>query len=99
MWHWNTYPNQRGLLCYNLSNSKNKIDGALNKSKGLIAGRADMVFYYSGKAVMIEFKTEIGKQSPEQIKWQELIEKNEFKYHIVKNLEQFKKIIYETLQN
>ena len=73
MWFHNTYPELRGLLCYNLNNSKNKIDGNKNKSLGLQAGRSDMVLYYQGKAVMIELKTPTGKQQPIQKKWEETI--------------------------
>jgi len=98
-WHWNEYPEQRGLLCYNLNNSKNKIDGALNKSKGLIPGRSDLVFYWNSKATMIELKTETGTQDPAQKKWQETIENAGFDYHIVRTFVEFKKIIHETMQN
>ena len=34
-WHWNNYPDERGLLCYNLNNSANKIQGSQNKAIGL----------------------------------------------------------------
>ena len=66
-WHWNNYPEERGLLCYNLNNSANKIQGNQNKALGLIKGRSDMVYYYNGTAVMIELKNATGKQSKEQI--------------------------------
>lgn len=93
VWFHNTYPHLRGLLCYNLNNSKNKIDGALNKSKGLQAGRADMVLYYNSKAYMIELKTAKGTQSEDQIKWQKQIESNGFEYHIIRSLDEFKAFI------
>jgi hypothetical protein len=96
LWHWNNYPNERGLLCYNLNNSANKIQGNQNKALGLIKGRSDMVYYKNGKAIMIEFKNEIGKQMPEQKKWEELISKEGFQYHIIRSLEQFKELIHET---
>ena len=73
VWFHNTYPTMRGLLCYNLNNSKNKIDGARNKAKGLVAGRSDMVLYYQSKAYMIEFKTQDGTQSIGQREWELLI--------------------------
>jgi hypothetical protein len=60
VWFHNTYPKLRGLLCYNLNNSRNKIDGAKNKALGLIAGRSDMVLYRDGVATMIEFKIRDG---------------------------------------
>ena len=93
VWFHNTYPNLRGLLCYNLNNSKNKIDGARNKAKGLIAGRSDMVLYYNSNAFMIEFKTLDGSQSQGQKEWEALVRSNGFQYHIIRSLEEFKSLI------
>ena len=98
LWLWNKHPETRGLFCYNLNNSKNKIDGALNKAKGLIAGRSDTVFYWKSKAYMIEFKTETGVQNDKQIEWQNKIKSNGFEYHIIKNLENFKLLLTTILQ-
>lgn len=93
-WAWNELPKTRGLLCYNLNNSKNRIDGSRNKALGLIAGRSDMVFYWRGQAVMIEFKDPSkGRQSKKQKEWQKLIESHGFEYQIVKDIHTFKKII------
>lgn len=97
IWAWNTYPELRGLFCYNLSNSKNKIDGNLNKAKGLIAGRSDMVLYYKGIATMIEFKTDIGVQSQAQKDWQSKIESQGFKYYVVRSLEEFQQLFKHIL--
>jgi sulfur relay (sulfurtransferase) complex TusBCD TusD component (DsrE family) len=83
----------RGLLCYNLNNSRNKIDGARNKAKGLIAGRSDLVLYYQGKAYMIEIKTPDGSQQPAQKEWQQLITAQGFQYHICRSLSEFQSLI------
>lgn len=93
MWLWNAHPETRGLLCYNLSNSKNKIDGALNKAKGLIKGRADLTFYWNKTAYFIEMKTEKGTQEPEQKIFQATVEKAGYKYVICRSLDDFKKVI------
>lgn len=90
----NTFPTLRGLLCYNLNNSKNKIDGARNKSLGLQAGRSDMVLYLNGQAIMIEFKNKEGQQSKLQKQWQELLESNGFTYFIIRSLDEFQEKIY-----
>lgn len=92
-WHWNNFPNERGLLCYNLNNSANKIQGNQNKALGLIKGRSDMVYYKNGKALMIEFKTEDGIQSNEQKQWQKIITEAGFQYSIIRTLEEFKYLI------
>ena len=91
-WHWNNFPDERGLLCYNLNNSANKIDGNRNKALGLIKGRADMVYYYKGSAIMIELKNAKGKQSKDQIEWQKLLESQGFKYVVIRSLEEFREL-------
>jgi len=96
-WFHIAYPELRGLLCYNLNNSRNKIRAMMDKGMGLQKGRSDLVFYYSGRAYMIEMKTENGKQTPEQKKWQEIVEKNGFEYTICKTIEQFQEIIKRIL--
>ena len=73
------------------------IAGGINKMLGLQKGRSDMVFYYKGTAIMIEFKTETGTQSPEQIVWQKKIEKARFEYYIVRNLPEFQNLIKSKL--
>lgn len=92
-----TYPHLRGLLCYNLNNSRNKIQAMMDKGKGLQKGRSDMVFYYKGQAVMIELKTEDGYQSKEQKEWQGKIEMAGFKYYVIRSLEEFKELINKIL--
>jgi hypothetical protein len=87
------YPKLRGLLCYNLNNSRNKIDGAKNKALGLVAGRADVVLYRHGVATMIEFKIRDGTQSELQKEWQKIIEKENFEYYIIRDLDSFINLI------
>ena len=89
IYHWNNYPNERGLLCYNLNNSANKIQGNINKSLGLIKGRSDMVYYKKGKAIMLEFKTENGNQSKEQKEWENRIKEEGFDYIIIRTFYEF----------
>ncbi len=93
MWAWNELPETRMLLCYNLNNSKNKIDGNINKGKGLIAGRSDFDFYWNQTVYFIEMKTETGIQSPEQKAFQRVVENSGFEYTICRNLTSFKSTI------
>ena len=99
LWFHNTFPHLRGLLCYNLNNSANKIQGNKNKGMGLQVGRSDMVFYYQGKAYMIEMKVADGVQRIDQIKWQNTVEAQGFKYLIARSKEGFKQFIYNILDN
>ena len=96
-WFHNNYPHLRGLLCYNLNNSANKIQGGKNKLMGLQKGRSDMVFYYNGTAYMIEFKTNTGIQSKEQKVWQKIVESHGFEYHIIRTLVGFKELIKKNI--
>lgn len=93
MWCWNHHPETRQLLCYNLNNSKNKIDGNLNRAKGLIKGRSDFSFYWNQTAYFIEMKTHAGAQSPDQIEFQKIVTRAGYQYHVIKSLDEFKKLI------
>ena len=97
LWFHSEFPELRGLLCYNLNNSRNKIQAMMDKGKGLQKGRSDMVFYYKGTATMIEFKIETGRQSKDQIEWQKRIELAGFKYYIIRSLEEFQELIKKQL--
>ena len=96
-WFHNNYPELRGLLCYNLNNSRNKIDGNQNKALGLQKGRSDMAFYYNGRAYFFEFKTETGMQSMDQKLWETLVKAHGFTYIIIRSFEQFQTEIEKIL--
>lgn len=91
------YPEFKGLLCANLNNAKDARTGGIYKSMGVVAGRADMVLYYKGKAVHLELKSPKGIQSEPQKAWQKIIEKQGFKYHIIKSLDEFIVIVKELI--
>lgn len=93
-WFHNEFHELRGLLCYNLNNSRNKVRAMMDKAMGLQKGRSDMVFYYSGRAVMIEFKTDTGRQSKDQIEWERKIKSAGFEYKIIRSLEEFQGVIF-----
>lgn len=92
-WFHATYPQYRGLLCYNLNNSRNKIRAMMDKGMGLQKGRADMVFYYNGRACMIELKFNDGRQSKDQIEWERKIVKAGFSYYVIRSVEGFQQLI------
>jgi len=96
-WFHNTYPFLRGLLCYNLNNPKNLIDGNLCKAMGLQKGRSDLVLYFHGTAFMIEMKDDKGVQFKAQKEWQAKVEENGFEYYIIRDLESFKKLIQKII--
>ena len=89
----NEYPKLRGCLCYNNNNSVGGLRGKLNKFLGVVKGRSDMVLYYKSFSVMIELKTEKGRQSDSQRAWQYLMVNQGFEYYIIRSLEEFKELI------
>ena len=89
----NEYPELRGCLCYNNNNSAGGLRGKLNKFLGVVKGRSDMVLYYKSFSVMIELKTEKGRQSDHQRDWQYLMKQQGFEYYIIRSLDEFKELI------
>lgn len=97
IWFHNTFPKLRGLLCYNLGNSRNKIDGNRNKAMGLQKGRADMTLYLHGKAYFFEFKVGDGKQSQEQIEWERKVTEHGFSYEVIRSFTEFQERMQEII--
>jgi hypothetical protein len=58
-----------------------------------VNGYPDCTLFKDGKTIFIEFKSLIGKQSELQRYVQKQLEQQAFEYHVVKNLEDFRKII------
>ena len=94
LWWHNTHREYRGLL-FHVPNggSRNKREAAKFQIMGLYPGISDFIFLWGGMAFMIELKTEKGRQSPEQFKWQVTMEAQGFEYYIVRSLEAFQVLI------
>lgn len=81
----------------------------IHKAEGAVAGVPDLLFFLPSfshlkseilksfwvevNGLGIEFKTERGKQSPEQKKFQRYFEAAGYGYHIVRSIEEFKVLI------
>lgn len=90
MYHWNKYPEQRGLLFKVRNEGTNKISGARDKATGLVPGVSDMIYLVPfARPLMLEFKTEIGRQSKNQVIWQCKVEAVGYEYFIVRSVEDF----------
>ena len=101
-WLWNTHPETRGNFIHipNEGNRNSKVDGAMRKSLGLVAGAPDAFLFMprQGKhGLAVEFKTETGIQSDAQKAFQARLEQNGYAYQLCRSLEQFKIIIDEYL--
>lgn len=94
VWHWNTYPNQRGLFFRIKNEGTNRISGSRDKASGVLSGVADSCLLLpDGRGVIfIEFKLEKGKQSINQAIWEQRITKHGYKYLIIRTLEDFKSL-------
>lgn len=93
-WHWNTYPNHRGLLFMVHNSPRNAIDGNRLKAQGMVAGVSDMILLRLNKPPLcIEFKLPNGKQQPVQKQWQKVAESNGAEYVIVRSLDEFKALL------
>lgn len=70
------------------------------KDEGLVPGVSDMILLKPNSLhgyLCIENKTPKGKQSPEQVLFQEAVEKNGGKYIIIRSLDEFMKAIEQYL--
>lgn len=95
---WNEYPQTRGLY-YAIPNENSRVDsnsatGAIRRAMGITAGVADTFLAmarggYFG--LYIEFKSEIGRQRKEQIEFQKRVEKQGYKYVVVRSVEEWRK--------
>jgi len=91
---WNSRPDLRGRVFAINNNSVGGARGSINKALGVVAGVADMCYLKAdGKTCWIEWKTETGRQSPEQVKFQQLCLSLGHEYHIVRSEAEFLTII------
>lgn len=52
---------------------------------GLFKGSADLIGLFRGRFVAVEIKTETGRQSPEQVQWQGVVEDHGGIYVVVRS--------------
>jgi hypothetical protein len=89
-YHWNNYPQERGLLFHVNNKARNKIEGNKFKAMGVIPGVSDLIYLNpGGKPILIELKTENGTQSLEQKKWELQVRASGYQYVICRSLEDF----------
>lgn len=97
-WYWNTFPLRRRLLFAVNNNSANALAGNRKKAVGVVKGVADLCLICPmGRVIFIELKLPGKTQKPEQIDFMRKVQDNQHMYVIVNNLEEFKKIIWQTI--
>lgn len=75
------------------NNSTGIVRGALNKSMGVMKGTPDMFYIIDHGIVWLEWKTEKGRQTPEQRDFQYMIERSGGFYYLIRSEEEFLTII------
>lgn len=101
-WAWNERPITRRVLFHveNERSGSNIVDGARRKAMGLVPGVSDLILLIArGKwhGLCIEMKRLDGYQRDEQKVWQDLVEKQGYRYEVIRTKEDFKKLIDEYL--
>ena len=92
-WAHNIFPDTRGLL-FAVPNggTRNKIEAAQLKATGVVSGVADMLFIWSRKVYAFEFKFGAGRQSINQLNWQQKVTEQGCDYFLVNDADAFKEI-------
>jgi hypothetical protein len=86
-----TFCRLRGYRTFK-GNYEGKIDarsGAREKAMGYEKGSPDLIVLTPEKTLFVEFKTEKGKQTPEQKQWQQWAEKTGRQYAVCRELTEF----------
>jgi len=98
-WYNNTYclksHNPRGLI-FSIPNggTRNIREAMTFKATGLLKGASDLIVILpNSKLIFVELKTEKGIQSPEQNDFQFRVNELGYEYHLIRSLDEFKKIL------
>lgn len=97
-WFRYTYPHLANRL-FAIPNGgrRDAATGARLKDEGVLAGVSDLILLLPNNryhALLIEMKTEHGRQSQAQKKWErEITERDEYKYVVCHNFEEFAQAI------
>jgi len=92
-WFQYSYPVRRHCLHSNNNNAKNKTQGAIWKSMGMLAGVADLEYNRLGKTYFIEIKTAMGRQTKNQKEFEQRIAEEGFEYFVIRSLDEFIELI------
>lgn len=97
MWFRNNYCLKNSVpkcLIFSVPNeSSNAREQMYKKSIGMLPGVSDLVVVIPNKVLFIECKDEKGKQSDNQIQFENTVNELGFEYHVVRSLEEFKPLI------
>lgn len=93
IWYRNNNLNNNNIIFSVPNEGKSAKEQMFKKATGLMSGVSDLICINNGEIIFIECKDFKGKQSEKQKDFQKTIELQGFKYHLVRSLEEFQKII------
>lgn len=93
IWYRNNNLNNNNIIFSVPNEGKSAKEQMFKKATGLMSGVSDLICINNGEVIFIECKDLKGKQSEKQKDFQKTIELQGFKYHLVRSLEEFQKII------
>ncbi|CAB4151561.1 hypothetical protein UFOVP600_22 [uncultured Caudovirales phage] len=92
------YCRKNNIICFSIPNEATRNNSKYIKS-GVLAGVSDLIVLKNGKAYFVELKDYKGRQSDKQKKFENMVTLEDFKYFLVRSLDEFKKIIIFATQN
>ena len=98
-WHWNNYPQDRGMLFHVDNNSGNRVTGNLKKAQGVVEGSPDFILIVPQIIYFIELKTETGKLRESQVKFCSNVAKRGHPYIVIRKFEDFTNLIKKIYEN
>ena len=97
VWFRNTYGLKHHDPQYLIFSVPNERGGYLSMKNliltGLLSGVSDLIVVMKGTVLFVEVKTATGIQSDKQKRFEKIVTKLGFSYHLVRDLETFQKII------
>jgi hypothetical protein len=88
------------LVMFSVPNEgKDLFEQLKKKATGLMKGVSDTVIVFPGKTVYCEFKDEKGKQRPDQLLFQEKVEKLGHEYWLIRDKDTFQVKVWNELNN
>lgn len=100
-WFRYTYPEMsHSLFAVPNGGRRDKATGGKMKAEGVLPGVSDLILLRKNSqygALLIEMKYENGKQSESQKEWQDMVEKDGYRYALCRSFEEFTQTIEEYL--
>jgi len=93
VWYRNNNLNNNNIIFSVPNEGKNAKEQMFKKATGMLSGVSDLICIHNGEVIFIECKDSKGRQSDKQVKFEDIIKSQGFRYCLVRSLEDFKKII------